>query len=60
MDSYITIESFFIIEPTSSLEAMSGFRSGVLSSLIGVGTVIMNILLSLISSIFEVNFDLST
>jgi len=42
--------------PTSLLDAINGSRSGVLSTLIGVGTVIIKILLSIISSIFEVNF----
>ena len=46
--------------PTSLLDAISGSRSGVLSSLIGVGTVIINMLLSLISSIFDVNFEFLT
>ncbi len=46
--------------PTNSLELLSGSRSGVLSSFIGVGTVTINILLSLISSIFDVNFEFLT
>ena len=33
--------------PTNSLAAISGSRSGVLSSFIGVGTVTINMLLSL-------------
>ena len=48
VDSYMTIEPFFIMLPTSLLHAIKGSRSGVLSSLIGVGTVIMNMLLFLI------------
>ena len=46
--------------PTSLLDAISGSRSGVLSLLIGVGTVIINILHSVISSIFDVNFEFLT
>ena len=43
--------------PTNSLDAIKRSKSGVLSSFIGVGTVTINILLSLISSIFDVNFE---
>ena len=57
MDSYITIEPFLIILPTSSLDVISGLKSGVLSSFIGVGTVTIKILLFLISSIFEVRLQ---
>ena len=60
VDSYITIEPFFIILPTNLLDSISGLRSGVLFSLIGVGTVIINMLFPLISLIFDVNFEFLT
>ena len=59
VDSYITIEPLLIYLPTSLLELIIGSRSGVLSSLIGVGTVTMKIFLSDRSSAFEDNLQLT-
>ena len=48
VDSYITIESFFKTLPIISLDDIKGCKSGVLSSFIGVGTVTIYTLQSLI------------
>ena len=53
VDSYITISSFFKIDPIDSLDFSKGTKSGFLCSSIGVGTVTIKFH-SLLSSILDV------
>ena len=59
VDSYTMMSFFLITVPTVLDDEIKGFKSGLLNSSTGVGTDIIKILQSLVSSMADVKFKLS-